>query len=54
MIWVKQERVYHVWEEVSVCQEQRLVRVRDAQLQGHDAISTGLVGPMQADGTNDV
>ena len=27
MIWVKQERVYQVREEVTVCQEQWLVRV---------------------------
>ena len=52
MICFKQERIYHVREEASVCQEQRLVRVRDAELQGHDGIGSGCNAPIVAVGTN--
>jgi hypothetical protein len=52
MICVKQERVYHVREEVSVCQEQWLVRVRDTELQGHDRVGSGLYILIEAIGTN--
>ena len=52
MVCVKQERIYHVREEVSIRQEKRLVLVRDAELQGHHSVTSGFLAPIQAISAN--